>query len=141
MLGVSLGGYYAARAAAFEPRIRAVVVSGGPYDYGALIRDRPAHSLATFARGSGTASPEETYAFASRLSLEGVLHRLSQPMIVVFGKLDRLVPWQQAVRVAQEAPNAELWMFDQGNHVCMNMTYRWRPQAADWLAEQLAQAG
>ena len=30
MLGVSLGGYYAARAAAFEPRIRAVVVSGGP---------------------------------------------------------------------------------------------------------------
>lgn len=141
MLGVSLGGYYAARAAAFEPRIRAVVVSGGPYDYGALIQDRPAHSLATFARGSGTASPEETYAFANRLSLEGVLHRLSQPMIVVFGKLDRLVPWQQAVRVAQEAPNAELWMFDQGNHVCMNMTYRWRPQAADWLAERLAEAG
>jgi hypothetical protein len=29
-------------------------------------------------------------------------------------------------------------MFDQGNHVCMNMTYRWRPQAADWLAERLA---
>jgi hypothetical protein len=29
-------------------------------------------------------------------------------------------------------------MFDEGNHVCMNMTYRWRPQAADWLAEQLA---
>ncbi|MGD0062204.1 MAG: alpha/beta fold hydrolase [Streptosporangiaceae bacterium] len=139
MLGVSLGGYYAARAAAFEPRIRAVVVSGGPYDYGALIRDRPAHSLATFARNSGTVTAEETYEFASRITLEGVLSRLIQPMVVVFGKRDRLVPWQQAVRVAEEAPNAELWMFEEGNHVCMNLTYRWRPQAADWLAERLGE--
>ena len=103
MLGVSLGGYYAARAAAFEPRVKAVVVSGGPYDYGALVRDRPAHSLATFARNSGTTTVEETYAFASRLTLEGVLGHLTQPMVVVFGKRDRLVPWQQAVRVAEEA--------------------------------------
>jgi 2,6-dihydroxypseudooxynicotine hydrolase len=138
MLGVSLGGYFAARAAAFEPRIRALVISGGPYDYGALIRDRPAHSVATFARNSGTTSPEQTYAFAGKLTLAGVLHQLTQPMIVVFGKLDRLVPWPQAVQVADEAPGASLWMFDEGNHVCMNMTYRWRPQAADWLAEQLA---
>lgn len=137
MLGVSLGGYYAARAAAFEPRIRAVVISGGPYDYGELIRHRAAHSFATFAYNSGTRSNEETYEFAARLSLSGVLGRLTQPMIVVFGKQDRLIPWQHAARVAQEAPNAELWMFEDGNHVCMNMTYRWRPQAADWLAEQL----
>jgi len=141
MLGVSLGGYYAARAAAFDPRIRAVVVSGGPYDYGALIRDRPAHSLATFARNSGTTTPEETYEFASRITLEGVLGRLTQPMVVVFGKRDRLVPWQQAVRVAEEAPHADLWMFEEGNHVCMNLTYRWRPQAADWLAERLGSIG
>jgi len=140
MLGVSLGGYFAARAAAFEPRIRAVIISGGPYDYAALIRDRPAHSRATFARNSGTSSPEETYAFAQKLSLAGVLHRLTQPMIVVFGKRDRLVPWTQAVQVAEEAPAATLWMFDQGNHVCMNMTYRWRPQAADWLADRLSEA-
>jgi pimeloyl-ACP methyl ester carboxylesterase len=128
MLGVSLGGYFAARAAAFESRIRALAISGGPYDYGALIRNRPAHSVATFAHNSGTSSLEETYAFAEKLSLAGVLHRLTQPMIVVFGKLDRLVP------------GASLWMFDEGNHVCMNMTYRWRPQAADWLAERLADA-
>jgi 2,6-dihydroxypseudooxynicotine hydrolase len=139
MLGVSLGGYYAARAAAFEPRIRAVVVSGGPYDYGALIRHRPPHSLATFAHNSGTTSPEETHAFAARLTLDGVLGRLTQPMIVVFGQRDRLVPWEHAVRVAKEAPNADLWLFEEGNHVCMNLSYRWRPQAADWLAERLAE--
>ena len=140
-LGVSLGGYYAARAAAFEPRLRAVVISGGCYDYGALIRGRSPHSFATFAYGCGAASREEAYACAARMSLAGVAEHIAQPMIVVFGKRDRLVPWQHAVRVAEEAPGAHLWMFDEGNHVCMNLTYRWRPQAADWLAGQLAGAG
>ena len=40
-LGVSLGGYYAPRAAAFEPRIRAVAGISGPFDFGA-IWDAPA---------------------------------------------------------------------------------------------------
>jgi len=140
MLGVSLGGYYAARAAAFEPRVRAVVVSGGPYDFGALIRGRPPHSLATFVYSCGAGSSEEAYEFAGRMTLAGVAERITQPMVVVFGKRDRLVPWQQAAQVAREAPNAQLWMFDEGNHVCMNITYRWRPQAADWLAGQLRAA-
>ncbi|MBO0776483.1 MAG: alpha/beta hydrolase, partial [Actinobacteria bacterium] len=133
----SLGGYYGARAAAFEPRIRALVICGGSYDYGALIRDRPPHSLATFRYGCGAATAEEAYQFAGRMTLAGVAERITQPMTVVFGKQDRLVPWQQAVRVAQEAPGGQLWLFDEGNHVCMNITYRWRPQAADWLADQL----
>jgi 2,6-dihydroxypseudooxynicotine hydrolase len=137
-LGVSLGGYYAARAAAFEPRLKAVVICGGCYDYGALIRDRSPHSLATFSYGCGAATKEEAYQVAERMSLAGVAERITQPMVVVFGKRDRLVPWQHAERVAAEAPAAQLWMFDEGNHVCMNLTYRWRPQAADWLADQLA---
>ena len=137
-LGVSLGGYYGARAAAFEPRLRAVVICGGCYDYGALIRDRSPHSFATFSYGAGAATKEEAYEVADRMTLAGVAERITQPMIVVFGKRDRLVPWQHAEQVAKEAPGAQLWMFDEGNHVCMNMIYRWRPQAADWLAEQLA---
>src|SRR5215831_863355 len=58
LLGVSLGGYYGARAAAFEPRIRAAVVCGGCYDYGTLIRDRSPHSFVTFAYGCGAATKE-----------------------------------------------------------------------------------
>ena len=71
------------------------------------------------------------------MTLAGVAEQIAQPMIVVFGKRDRLVPWQHAERLAAAAPKAQLWMFDEGNHVCMNMTYRWRPQAADWMADQL----
>jgi 2,6-dihydroxypseudooxynicotine hydrolase len=138
LMGVSLGGYYAARSAAFEPRLRAVVAAGGAYDYGAIIPGRPSHSLATFRHYSGSKTNEDAFDFARRMDLSGVAERITQPMIVVAGKQDRLVPWQQPVRLAEEAPNAELWLFDEGNHVCMNLTYRWRPQAADWLADRLA---
>ncbi len=116
------------------------MVCGGCYDYGALIRDRSPHSFATFAYGCGAATRDEAWAVAERMTLAGVAERIAQPMIVVFGKLDRLVPWQHAARLAEEAPNAELWMFGEGNHVCMNLAYRWRPQAADWLAGQLRAA-
>src|SRR5215472_11964872 len=84
------------------------------------------------------AAKEEAYQVAERMSLAGVAERIAQPMVVVVGKRDRLVPWQHAERVAAEAPAVQLWMFDEGNHVCANLTYRWRPQAADWLADQLA---
>lgn len=136
-LGVSLGGYYVVRAAAFEPRLRAAVACGGGYDYGEVMAKRPPNSRATFAHYSGTPGGEETVQFARRLCLAGVAEKVRQPLLVVFGKQDRLVPWQHAERVAQEAPQAKMWMFDEGNHVCMNMVYRWRPQAADWLGEQL----
>ncbi len=141
LLGVSLGGYYGARAAAFEPRIAAAVVCGGCYDYGELIRDRAPHSFATFKYGCGAATSDEAYAVAHRMTLKGAAERITKPMIVVFGKRDRLVPWQHAARLADEAPGAQLWMFEEGNHVCMNLSYRWRPQAADWLADRLCQPG
>ena len=35
MWGVSLGGYYAPRAAAFDKRIKACIALGGPFDWGA----------------------------------------------------------------------------------------------------------
>ncbi len=28
-------------------------------------------------------------------------------------------------------------MIEDGNHIANNRTYRWRPHAADWMAEQL----
>ena len=136
-LGVSLGGYYGVRAAAFEPRLVAAVVAGGPYDYGEIVPKRPPNSRAAFMHHSGATTEEETFANARKISLAGVAEKVRQPLLVVFGKQDRLVPWEQAARVAEEAPSSTLWMFDDGNHVCMNITYRWRPQAADWLGEKL----
>ncbi|HXO52196.1 MAG TPA: alpha/beta fold hydrolase, partial [Mycobacterium sp.] len=40
LLGISLGGYYAPRGAAYEPRITACAAWGGVYDYGAVWQHR-----------------------------------------------------------------------------------------------------
>ena len=54
------------------------------------------------------------------------------------GKLDRLVPWQDAARLAREASGpVELLLIEDGNHVANNRAYRYRTQSADWLAKQL----
>jgi 2,6-dihydroxypseudooxynicotine hydrolase len=134
---VSLGGYYAPRAASFEPRIKAACAIGGPYEFAEHWSDLPPITRETFVHHTGSKDESGAELIANQISLEGVLHQLTQPFLVVFGKLDRLIPWQQAVRVAEEAPNAELVMYEQGNHVCNNMPYRYRPLVGDWMREQL----
>ena len=136
--GVSMGGYYAARSAAFDHRIRAVVTVGGPYEVGSGFSARPDISRAAFTQYSGASSDERAQEIANQLTLEGVMGNLVAPLLVIFGRKDRLVPYQQAERVVAEAPNARLVMFEEGNHVCNNLPYRYQPLAGDWMAEQLS---
>lgn len=140
-VGVSLGGYYAPRTAAFEPRVRAAVAIGGPHTFGALWDELPSLTRETFVHHSGAAGPEEGRRRALELSLDGVLPKVMQPLLVIAGRQDRLIPSEQAERVAAEAPNAELVMYEDGNHVCNNIPYRYRPLAADWVSERLRDAG
>jgi pimeloyl-ACP methyl ester carboxylesterase len=136
--GVSMGGYYAPRAAAFEPRIRAVAGVSGPYDMGAHWDALPSLTRETLQHHTGAGSPEEARAKAGELSLEGVAERIAQPCLVITGRHDRLIPWEDTKRIADEAPNATWVLYDDGNHVCNNIPYKYRPLVGDWMAEQLA---
>ncbi len=136
-VGVSMGGYYAPRVAAFEPRIKAVAPIGGPYNFGDCWDQLPMLTRETFVHHSGAANEIEGKERASKLSLTGVAEQITQPMLVVFGKLDRLIPWQQAEQLAAEAPNAKLVMYEDGNHVCNNLPFKYRPLVGDWMQETL----
>lgn len=140
-VGVSLGGYYAPRAAAFEPRLKAAVAIGGPYNFGECWPQLPPITRETFAHHSGARDEDEARQRAAQLDLQPVLRRITQPLLVVFGKLDRLIPWQHAERVAAEAPNAQLVMYPDGNHVCNNIPYKYRPLVSDWMRERLLDVG
>ena len=60
------------------------------------------------------------------------------PIFVMTGKLDRLIPWQHAERLASEVKGpCTFLLIEDGNHVANNRAYRWRAQSADWLAEKL----
>jgi len=136
-LGVSLGGYYAPRAGAFEPRLRAVASISGPYNFGDCWDGVPPLTRETFVARSGAGDEVEGRERASQLDLTGVLERLTQPALFVTGRHDRLIPWEQTARAAEEAPNGRFVLHEDGNHGCANVPYKTRPLIADWLGEQL----
>jgi pimeloyl-ACP methyl ester carboxylesterase len=135
--GVSLGGYYAPRAAAYEKRIHAVAGISGPFNFGDCWETMPRPTRETVAHHTGASSLEDARDKAAELDLSDAAPRIDQPMLVITGKLDRLIPWQQSERIVKAAPNATWVLFEDGNHVCNNIPYKYRPLAADWLAEQL----
>lgn len=136
--GVSLGGYYAPRAAAFEPRLRAVAAVSGPRNLGELWDDLPLLTRESFVHYSRSADLESGRQRALQLDLAGVAGHIAQPLLVVTGKLDRLIPWESTKLVAEEAPDSTFVLYEEGNHVCNNVAYRYRPLLADWLAERLS---
>ena len=139
--GVSLGGYYAPRAAAFEPRIQAVAAISGPYDFGETWEQLPPLTRQAFTVKSDASDERDARERAGQLSLDGVAARITQPALYVTGALDRIVPWEQTERAARETPNGSFVLYEQGSHVCTNLPYRYRPLVGDWMAERLAPAG
>ncbi len=138
LAGVSLGGYYAPRAMAFEPRVKAAVANCGPWDFAECWETLPGLTRAAFQFHSGAKSEAEAVARARQFSLDGAAQKIRQPLLIIHGKLDRIIPWQQATQLAQAVgPNAELAIFENGNHVCNNIPYLYRPLTADWLKEKL----
>lgn len=139
VVGQSLGALYAPLAAAFEPRISACVSNCGPFDFGAILPSMPAASQETFRVRSHAKSLAEAYEIARGLSLEGVAERITCPLLVVFGAGDKLIPVSEGERLARAASGpTELVVFEEGNHVCFNVSYKFRPLTADWTAEHLA---
>jgi 2,6-dihydroxypseudooxynicotine hydrolase len=137
--GVSLGGNYASRAAAFEKRVRACVALSGPFDFLEAWDALPELTRAAFRVRSHCATEESAKRNAATLSLRGIAGRITCPLFIVAGKQDRVVPWRDAQRLAQEAKGpVELLVIEDGNHVANNRGYRWRLQSADWIAERLA---
>jgi len=137
VFGVSLGGYYAARSAAYEPRVRAAVELAGPYRFDLDWDTLPPQTRTTFQHRSGAASPAQARERAAALTLEDAAARISCPLLVVHGGRDRLIPPYHAERLAREAPGAELMMDPDGSHGLTNHAFESRAAMADWLASHL----
>jgi dipeptidyl aminopeptidase/acylaminoacyl peptidase len=137
LFGVSLGGYYAARAAAYERRLKAVVALAGPYRFDLDWDELPVQTRETFKVRSHAASDDEARAKAAELTLEEAAGRITMPLLVVGGARDRIVPAYHQERLAKEAPGAELALYPDGSHGVTNRAYESRSRMADWLADRL----
>jgi dipeptidyl aminopeptidase/acylaminoacyl peptidase len=153
MMGWSLGGYYAPRAAAFEKRFRLCVAWGANHNWGELQRrrlaregDRPVpHYWDHVMWVWGKATLEEFLAFAPQVSLVGIVKDISVPFLITHGAHDRQIPIAYAHQCYEEAinsPRRELKIFTgrEGGveHCSADNMEPARSYIADWIERTFA---
>jgi dienelactone hydrolase len=105
IIGSSLGGYYVARAAAFEPRLRAVVAWGANYDYHAVWHRRVTVGGASGAPAfqlmyiTGTDSMEAAMRHIEQFRVAPIGSRITCPFLIVHGKRDQQISIDDASKV------------------------------------------
>ncbi|MEV4380961.1 alpha/beta fold hydrolase [Streptosporangium sp. NPDC049644] len=114
VMGISLGGYYAPRSAAFEPRIKACAAWGGIWDWGATWEKRWATRSKTVSVPwfqlpwvMGTDTMEAGLERVRQWTLVDVLPRLTQPLLIVHGENDRQVAVEDARKAFEAAGSAD----------------------------------
>ena len=134
LLGVSLGGYYAPRAAAFEPRVSATISLAGWCSIAPHFDRAPLLTREAFVARLKVRDEAEARTALEQFDLDSLMQKVRCPLLVIMGRQDRVVPPEEAERMAATAGgDTELWMFEDGNHVCNNIPYKYRPQLADWM--------
>jgi dienelactone hydrolase len=110
LIGSSMGGYFAARGAAFESRLAAVVVWGAYYGIapagqpaGGDSRRRLAQVMVMFA----TDSTEELAVKVRRFNLEGVATKIDRPVLILHAQNDIQVPFAHAQRLYEDIPHPD----------------------------------
>jgi dipeptidyl aminopeptidase/acylaminoacyl peptidase len=137
--GVSLGGYYAPRAAAYEKRIKACIALSGPFDWARIWDALPDLTRETFRVRSHSMDQNAARRKAAELTMQDAAPRITCPIFIVTGRQDRLVPAAHAEQLAKAVSGpVELLIVEDGGHNANNRPYRYRSRTADWLAGQFA---
>ena len=153
LVGWSLGGYYAPRAAAFEKRLALVVAWGANHDWGAVQRrrveregERPVpHYWEHVLWVWGFQDLQEFLPFADRINLDGVVEQITVPFLVTHGENDRQIPVEYAHRSYDQAvnsPKRELRIFTReeggAEHIGLDHLPHVSAWTADWVADTFA---
>lgn len=152
MTGISLGGHFAPRAVAFEPRFASGAVWGANHNWAEVQQKRlqregenPVphywnHVMWVF----GCDSMEEFLAKAEGMTLNGIMDRITIPFLVTHGEKDRQIALdyaQQSYDQLVNSPRRELKIFTEREggveHVgADNMSFGC-DYIADWFADTL----
>lgn len=132
--GISYGGLFACRAAAFDERVRAAVSVSAWYTPAGLYSHMPPLGQIAIKQYFG-ANPADVQ---DRITMAGAAERIRVPLLQVYGGLDKASPPAQAYCVEKEVKGpCTTVVFDEGVHVCNNVQNKARPLIADWLADVL----
>jgi 2,6-dihydroxypseudooxynicotine hydrolase len=139
VLGRSLGGHYAPKAAACDDRFAACCAWGACFDLSDL-DSMPARTRAGFHYATGIDDPDRAreHLLAS-LDLAPVAAQISCPTLLLHGRHDVIFGMEQVDKFRDGLTGAELeiQVEEDGDHCCHNMGHIVRPRMADWLADRL----
>ncbi len=136
--GGSFAGYLVVRAAAFDKRVVACVENCGPFDI-SYYRWDDTLRLRRFNYLWGTTSAAEARDRAAQVTLKGVIEKVECPLLFIHGKADPVTPYHEAQKMYDSAKcTKDIWLLDEGNHVCHNLHHIVRPMTADWMSQKLA---
>jgi fermentation-respiration switch protein FrsA (DUF1100 family) len=153
IVALSLGGYYAPRAAAFEKRLKCCVAWGAIWDWYEIRGKRALGkggepSVSNFAEHVcwvfGVDRFEDAMEIAKGFTLDGVAENITCPLFVVHGANDRQVPlWtaEKTYGAAVNSPKRKLKVFsiaEGGSEHCSVDNWPMSHDViADWVAEVL----
>lgn len=103
LFGLSMGGYYVARAAAYEKRVKACVVHFGCYDALSDIYEFYPPLRAQFQWLVGATSEAATRKALSEFTLQGSVERIECPLLILHGEDDLITDPKGAKRIYDEA--------------------------------------
>jgi 2,6-dihydroxypseudooxynicotine hydrolase len=137
LFGVSLGGYVAMRAAALEKRVTACISLSGPFDGSTTRNLAPRNQLVT-ARLFGFTDAAPLLDPAGPLNLATAPQAMTQPLFIIHGSLDHIVPAEQIAMIqAWARGTTKLWTLEGSEHCCFSRANEVLPTAGDWMARQL----
>jgi len=132
--GISYGGLFACRGAAFDERFKAVFSASSWYTPAGRFPGMDPLSQVGLKQYMG----ENAQQVQDSITMAGAAERLKVPLLQVYGGLDKASPPEHAYRVEKEVKGpATTVVFENGVHVCNNLHHIVRPMIADWLADQL----
>lgn len=153
IMGISMGGYLAPRAAAMEPRFAACVAWGGHFDYHEawIRRRRELESGGTRVSAPhfhllwvlGVPDMDAAMDKLRSYTLAGVAERIKCPFLVVHGERDSIVPVDYARRlygaVGSARKSIKIFTADEGGaeHCQGDNRVLGANYVADWLADNL----
>ncbi|MFF0622535.1 alpha/beta hydrolase family protein [Streptomyces sp. NPDC004296] len=133
LVGLSLGGYFAARAAAFEPRVAAVATVSGPSRLDWEELPQPVRDIMA-RRAGGTDAAHE---FAQHVDLAALAPRIAAPLLVVDGGRDVIPGVANGESLARLAPHGSYLSVPHGDHLLGNARPDWLPHLSDHLTHTL----
>ncbi|MFE5909433.1 alpha/beta hydrolase family protein [Streptomyces wedmorensis] len=136
IVGMSLGGYFAARAAALEPRVAAVACVSGPFRLDWEELPPPVRDIMALRAGGAEAARE----FVRDVDLTALAPRIAAPLLVVDGGQDVIPGVANGESLARLAPHGTYLSVPHGDHLLGNARPDWLPHLGDHLTHTLTGA-